>query len=118
MTSNWHKILNILTFGYLNRKAKKIAKNSSKNQELVLNTLNIPDIDVLINDLGGEANILEVSSTISTISFHLKNLDIVKRDQLEKILKGGVMKSADNITLIVGDCANGIEKEILNRIKK
>lgn len=110
------KFLNIITFGLLNRKAKKLAQKQAenKNTQLTLNTINLPDISVLTNSLCGIENIVNISATISTITFQLNKMDGVNFDQLKKIAAKGVIKSENNITLLIGDCALLLKDEILN----
>lgn len=109
------KFLNIVTFGHLSRKAKKEANKQAqqKNTELTLNTIGLPDINALANALGGTDNITNVSATISTITFQVTAMEKIDLDQLKKISIKGVIKSNDNVTLLIGDCAMMLKEEIL-----
>lgn len=114
MGKKWNKFLNILTFGHLSRKAKKIAKQQAenKNTELKLNSMELPNVNALLSALGNKENIRNVSSTISTITFELNNAEIVNVEQLRKICAKGVVKSNNNITILIGDCATALEQKI------
>lgn len=109
------KFLNILTFGHLSRKAKKQAQQEAemKKTELTLNTIGLPDINALANALGGITNIVNISATISTISIQLSQMEKIDLDYLKKISVKGVIKSADNVTLLVGDCAMLLKDKLL-----
>lgn len=109
------KILNILTFGHLSRKAKKQAQKEAeiKNTELTLNTIGLPDINALANALGGVENIVNISATISTISVQLNQMDKIDLEYLKKVSVKGVIKSVDNVTLLVGDCAMMLKDKLL-----
>lgn len=109
------KFLNILTFGHLNRKAKKEAlkQDQNKNAQLTLNTINLPDIQTLANALGGTNNIASISNTISTITIKIVDMAKVDFNQLKKISIKGVIKSSDNITLLIGDCADALKNKLL-----
>ncbi len=114
MGKKWNKFLNILTFGHLSRKAKKIAKQQAenKNTELKLNSMDLPNVELLVNALGGKPNISNISSTMSTITFTLLDVNKANIEQLKKICAKGAIKSNSNITLLIGDCANALEKAI------
>lgn len=109
------KFLNILTFGHLSRKAKKeIAKQeANKNDQLTLNTIGLPDVQATANALGGIANIVNISATISTITFQVTDMAKINFDQLKKISAKGVIKSENNVTLLIGDCANALKAKLL-----
>ncbi len=109
------KILNILTFGHLARKAKKQAEIEAQNKktELTLNTIGLPDINALANALGGVENIGNISATISTISIQIIQMDKINLEYLQKIATKGVVKSVDNVTLVVGDCAMTLKDKLL-----
>lgn len=113
------KFLNIITFGYLSRKAKKEAAKQAenKNTQLTLNTIALPDVAALTGALGGYENIVNVSATISTITFQVKQMEIINFDLLKKIAIKGVIKSTDNITLLIGDCAMALKDKILENKK-
>lgn len=111
------KFLNIITFGHLARKAKKEAAKQAdiKNTQLTLNTIGMPDVGAVVNALGGQDNIVNVSATISTITFQVKAMDKLNFDQLKKIAVKGVIKSADNVTLLIGDCAMALKDQIMKK---
>jgi len=110
-------ILNILTFGHLSRKAKKIAKEqeAKKNTELKLNTMALPDLEKLSSALGGRENIVSASSTISTVKFVLTDPNKINLDVLKEIAAKGVIKTADGVTIVVGDCATELAKQFNNK---
>ena len=114
------KFLNIITFGYLGRKAKKEAAKQAetKNTSLTVNTVGLPDINGVVNALGGVDNIVNISATISTITFQVNNMNSVNFDTLKKISIKGVIKSETNVTLLIGDCALVLKDKILEMKKK
>lgn len=109
------KFLNIITFGHLSRKAKKEAQKQAaqKNTELTLNTIALPDTDLLIGALGNIENIVTASATISTITIEVNQMDKINFDLLKKISGKGVIKSTTNVTLLIGDCATALRDKIL-----
>lgn len=109
------KFLDIITFGHLSRKAKKEAlkQAENKNTQLTLNTIGLPDVNNITNALGGLDNIVNISATISTITFQVKAMDTLNFEQLKKIAVKGVVKSQDNVTLLIGDCATALKDKIL-----
>ncbi|MBQ0045267.1 MAG: hypothetical protein KBS35_00040 [Mycoplasma sp.] len=109
------KFLNVLTFGHLGRKAGKEAskQEQNKNDQLTLNTIGMPDINAIANALGGVANIVNISATISTITFQVTAMDKIDFELLKKLSSKGVIKSQDNITLIIGDCAMAVKEKLL-----
>jgi len=115
-TSFKSKFLNIITFGHLSRKAKKLAKEQAenKNTELKVNTIALPDMEKLTNGLGGKDNVISVSSTISTVKFTLKDPTKVNFDILRAVTTKGIIKSTNDVTLVVGDCAAELSKQFNN----
>lgn len=109
------KFLNIITFGHLSRKAKKEAARQAaiKNDKLTLNTISLPDIQATTNALGGIENIVNISSTISTITFQVTDMAKINFGQLQSISAKGVIKSENNVTLLIGDCADALKTKIL-----
>lgn len=109
------KFLNIITFGHLSRKAKKEAQKQAeqKNTELTLNTIAMPDVNVLVGAFGNIENIINASATISTITIEVKQMDKVNFDLVKKITGKGVIKSTTNVTILIGDCANALKDKIL-----
>lgn len=115
MGSKLTKFLNVLTLGHLNRKAKKEAKRQAeqKNSQLTLNTIHMPDVQKLVGALGNIENIVSVSSTISTITIELAQMEKANFDLLKQISIKGVIKSPTNVTLLIGDCASALKDKIL-----
>lgn len=109
------KFLDVITFGGVSRRAKKEAEKqaATKNTELKVNTMQIPNVEALVVALGGRTNISNVTSTISTITFILMDASKVNIEQLKKISVKGVVKSNSNITLLIGDCATALKDTIL-----
>lgn len=109
------KFLNVITFGHLSRKAKKEAEKQAqqKNTELTLNTIAMPDVNMVVGALGNIENIVTASSTISTITIEVNQMDKINFDLLKKISAKGVIKSTTNITLLIGDCATALRDKIL-----
>lgn len=108
------KFLNVITFGHIKRKAKKEALKlaDTKNEELTLNTVALPDISILVHSLGGMSNVHSISNTISTVTFKIEDFNKVDIDHLKKLSVKGVVKSAENITLIIGDCAAELKAKL------
>lgn len=109
------KFLNALTFGHLNRKAKKQAAQlaANKNTELKLNSMELPNVEQLLQALGGKPNIISVSSTISTITFNLEDVSKIDTSTLKEICAKGVVKSLNSVTLLIGDCATALKEKML-----
>ena len=107
MGEKFSKFLNVITFGAINRRAKKkaAAMAESKNNELTLNTVALPDVAALTSALGSGSNIVNVSATISTITFDVKDMNQVNMQLLQTISKKGVIKSPTAVNLLIGDCA-------------
>lgn len=109
------KFLNVMTFGHLSRKAKKETArlDSVKNDHLTLNTVGLPDVQVVANSLGGISNVINITSTISTITFQVHDMAKVDIDHLKKVAVKGAIKSENNVTLIIGDCAETLKNKLL-----
>ncbi|MCQ2956953.1 MAG: hypothetical protein MJ233_03840 [Mycoplasmoidaceae bacterium] len=115
MGKKFSKFLNVLTFGHLGRKAKKEAARQAaeKNSQLTVNTMELPDVNLVVGALGNIDNIATVSATISTITFQVKDMDKVNFETLKKTIAKGVIKSNANVTILIGDCANALKDAIL-----
>lgn len=113
MGEKWNKFLNVITFGHLSRKAKKIAKQQAetKNTELKLNSMELPDVQALTIAVGQKENITKISSTMSTITFEVVDINKVNVEELKKLCAKGVIKSTKSVTLLIGDCATKLEQE-------
>lgn len=109
------KFLDVITFGHLSRKAKKEAEKqaSQKNDQLTLNTMETPDVNMLIGAFGNIDNIVTASATISTITIEVEEMGRVNFDLLKKFSSKGVIKSSTNVTLLIGDCATSLRDKIL-----
>lgn len=107
------KFLNIITFGYINRKArKKIDKLNNKNDSFKQHTIDLPNINKLVEALGGKENIQTITNTISSITFKIYHSENVNLQKLKKISKKGIISSHNSITLLIGDCAEKIKQLI------
>lgn len=108
------KFLNVITFGAINRSAKKKAQRmeQEKNSQLTLNTIELPDVEKLLVLLGNKENVARISTTISTIKFELYDINLVKVDEIKELTKKGIIKNANSLTLLIGDCAGQLKKVI------
>lgn len=105
------KFLNIITFGHINRKAKKrIIETKNKNNYFKQHTIELPNIDQLLNALGGKDNIWSITNTISSITFTVYDSKKINFNELKYISKKGIINSNNSITLLIGDCAEKIKQ--------
>lgn len=87
------KILNILSFGYVYKKANK--NNVYKVEKIKF------DYKLLIEILAGKENIDNVlSKTRSSFTILVKDIDKVDTQQLKKMAQNGLMVSKNLITII------------------
>lgn len=110
----WLKILNIFTFGYLSKKIKNKVKqiNDVKNNKLTLNTIEKPDINLFLQVFGGKNNIVEVRSTISSLSIVVKELTKVDCKKISLFLKKGISQNEKTFILLLGDCCQSFASDL------
>lgn len=105
----------IFTFGIL----YVVLKNKAKKTALVFNdelrvSTKIPfNVDKFINALGGKPNILQTSSTISSIKINVSDRSKVNEADIKALKPKGYMWDANqNLTLIFGDFVQALETAI------
>ena len=109
------KFLNIITFGHINRKAKKeIIELKNKNIHFKQHTIDLPNINQLVNALGDKKNIQTITNTISSITFKVYDQKKINFNELKRIKQKGIINSNNSITLLIGDCAEMIKKLLTN----
>ena len=74
----------------------KKLKNQKQNKQYNENILKI------LNNLGGEENIISVTPKMSRVEFVLKNYDLVNKEELKLLGVQGISKTSQKITLVVG----------------
>ena len=81
-----------------NKKKKTNKKFSEKVQQI-------------IDNLGGNDNIISVTPKMSRVEFVLKNYEIINKEELKNLGVQGISKTSQKITLVVGnELAIDIEK--------
>ena len=66
----------------------------------------------IINNLGGNDNIISVTPKMSRVEFVLKNYELVNKEELKNLGVQGISKTSQKITLVVGnELALDIEKQ-------
>ena len=85
----------------------KKRKNKLQYSENIIN---------IINNLGGNENIISVTPKRSRVEFVLNNYDLVNKEELKKLGVQGISKTSQKITLIVGnELAEDLNKEFKYR---
>ena len=69
----------------------------------------------IINQLGGNDNIISVNVKMSRIELTLKDYDLVNKDELKNLGVQGISKTSQKITLVVG---NELANDINNAFSK
>ena len=73
--------------------------------------LSTPNKYYIINNLGGNDNIISVTPKMSRVEFVLKNYEVINKDELKNLGVQGISKTSQKITLVVGnELAVDIEK--------
>ena len=68
-------------------------------------------VQQIINNLGGNDNIISVTPKMSRVEFVLKNYEVINKDELKNLGVQGISKTSQKITLVVGnELALDIEK--------
>lgn len=66
----------------------------------------------IINNLGGNDNIISVTVKMSRVEFILKDYELVNKEELKNLGVQGISKTSQKITLVVGnELALDIEKQ-------
>ena len=66
----------------------------------------------IINNLGGNVNIISVTVKMSRVEFVLKDYELVNKEELKNLGVQGISKTSQKITLVVGnELALDIEKQ-------
>jgi phosphotransferase system IIB component len=75
----------------------------SANKKKTINKQYSEKVQQIINNLGGNDNIISVTPKMSRVEFVLKNYDIINKDELKNLGVQGVSKTSQKITLVVGN---------------
>lgn len=70
------------------------------------------DLDLLLEALGGKANVQSVSANGSKVIFHLTNIQSIDNDQLKTLGASGIVASKDKLTVIFGKASDALANEI------
>ena len=68
-----------------------------------VNTQYSEKVTLIINNLGGNDNIISVTPKMSRVEFVLKDYDLVNKDELKNLGVQGISKTSQKITLVVGN---------------
>ena len=80
-------------------------KNKNNNKKYNDNIVKI------IENLGGDDNIISITPKMSRVEFVLKNYELVNKDELKLLGVQGISKTSQKITLVVGtELAKDLEK--------
>ncbi|VEU76905.1 PTS transporter subunit EIIB [Mycoplasmopsis columbina] len=107
----------VITLGlcwvYWKKQAKKKSIEEVKNQELP----KYINLDELILLLGGKENIKSINSSLSNLKLEINNRSLVETKKLSELkYVSGIMVGDKKISLVVGDDATAISKELSKKI--
>jgi phosphotransferase system IIB component len=75
------------------------------------------EIDDFIDVLGGKQNIINSSTTVSTLKVNLKDASFLNKESFVKFKITGFMKNANQIILVFGDNAKAIDNILVKKLK-
>lgn len=82
-------------------------KNKKQNKQYNENIFKI------LENLGGEDNIISATPKMSRVEFVLKNYELVNKEELKLLGVQGISKTSQKITLVVGsELAKDLEKSL------
>ena len=82
------------------------------NKKKILNKEFSEKVLGIINNLGGNDNIISVTPKMSRVEFVLKDYELVNKEELKNLGVQGISKTSQKITLVVGnELALDIEKQ-------
>lgn len=118
MKKSWKYILlNILTFGHLGRKVKaKLKANETKNNTLLADSTSLIDVKQVFSVFKKE-NIISVKASISSLVIEVKDKKNVDVTNIHKITKKGISINNNTYTIIVGQGAVTLAKEINHQLQ-
>lgn len=116
-------LLIIFTLGwfkkYLDDKVETRNDKANDEQQTLKVNEKIPfDINKLIVALGTLENIVDVSSTLSSLKVKTKNIKQVNKDELKSLGCKGNLVSGNNLSLIFGDYSKTLSEAINKKLKK
>jgi len=111
---NKSKIINILSFGTLDKKVKAKIKDNEKNINTDFKKSNqIPfDLNIFLKCIGSRENIIDIKSTLNSIILSLDNISLIDKDKLKKIGIKGILINEKSITLVLGNYAEELKKQL------
>ncbi|MFR1295478.1 MAG: hypothetical protein ACLSBH_08635 [Coprobacillus cateniformis] len=71
-----------------------------KNKELNNKVMSTIDINALLTALGGRDNLTDVKSSPSKLTVALKNHDLVKVEDIQKLGASGIVEGKENLSMI------------------
>lgn len=118
MKKSWKYILlNILTFGHLGRKVKaKLKANETKNNTLLADSTSLIGVKQVFSVFKKE-NIISVKASISSLVIEVKDKKNVDVTNIHKITKKGISINNNTYTIIVGQGAATLAKEINHQLQ-
>lgn len=106
----------IVTFGLILIYWKKHLQENTKSELSISEKINF-NVENLIKYLGLKENIKEVKSTNQIVKITIKDNSLVKPEEIRK-LKGvsGVVNNSKQISIVVGNSAMSIKKELEKKL--
>lgn len=116
-TRIYYYFLLIITFGFIRNTI--ISRIEDNTENVIKTSTKIPfNIVVFIHALGGKDNIIDVSSTISSVKITLKNIDLVNKEEIKEISQRGILVSENKITILFGDFSETLKNVLQEEINK
>ena len=83
-----------------------------KNKELNNKVMSTIDINALLTALGGRDNLTDVKSSPSKLTVALKNHDLVKVEDIQKLGASGIVEGKENLSMIFGKQSSLIAEDL------
>lgn len=117
MNKSWKYILlNILTFGHLSRKVKaKLKANETKNSTLLTSSTCLINTKHVLSAFKKE-NIASVKASLSSLIVEVKDKNVVDVTSIHKITKRGISINNNTYTIIVGQGASTLAKDLNSQL--
>jgi phosphotransferase system IIB component len=70
----------------------------------------------LINTLGGKRNIVDTSTTISTLKINVRDNSTLTKEKFDKFKITGFLKNTNQVILVFGDNAQAINEKLIKKL--
>ena len=70
------------------------------------------EVNKLVDYLGGKSNIISYDSNKSRFTVELKDINLVNKDDIQKLGAQGIVEIDNQLKIILGDSANKLKKYI------